>query len=171
MKEKNGEYPWGDAGQIIALCIFTAVWIADSFLLNLSHGLLHAIPLIVRLSVTIFLLAPVTYLARSGHRVVDRNRRGDFVVTSGAFRMIRHPLYLASLLTYLALAVSTGSLFSLIVWIGIFLFYNYIAWYEEKLLEIKTGGQYLVYKGKTGKWIPRPAHLFGFLNGKQTPVQ
>jgi protein-S-isoprenylcysteine O-methyltransferase Ste14 len=171
MKEKNGEHPWGDTGQIIALFIFLAVWIADSFLFNLSFNLSNRIPLIIRLSVAILLFTPVYYLVRSGHQAVDRNRMGNFVVTSGAFRTIRHPLYLGSLLTYLALFASTLSLFSLIVWIGIFLFYNYIASYEEKLLEIKYGRQYLDYKGKTGKWIPRPVHLFGFRYSRQTPVQ
>ena len=48
MKEKNGEHPWGDTGQIIALFIFLAVWIADSFLFNLSLDLSNMIPLIIR---------------------------------------------------------------------------------------------------------------------------
>ena len=35
------------------------------------------------------------------------------------------------------------------------LFYNYIAGYEEKLLEIKLGKAYITYKENTGKWMPR----------------
>ena len=171
MKEKNGEHPWGDAGQIIALFIFLAVWTTDSFFFNLSSSLSNSIPLIIRLSISILLSAPVYFLVRSGHQVIDRNRKGNFIVTSGAFRIVRHPLYLASLLTCLALSVSTLSLFSLIVWIGIFLFYDYIASYEEKLLELKYGGQYLYYKEKTGKWIPRPDLLFNIRCSRQTPVE
>lgn len=171
MKEKNGEHPLGDAGQIIALFIFLAVWTADSIFLNLSSSLSKAIPLIIRLPVSILLFAPVYCLARSGHRVIGRNRKDNFVVTSGAFRVIRHPLYLASLLTYLALCVSTLSLPSFVVWIGIFFFYDYIASYEEKLLEVRFGRQYFVYKANTGKWIPGPVHLLSFRCNRQTPVQ
>jgi protein-S-isoprenylcysteine O-methyltransferase Ste14 len=34
-------------------------------------------------------------------------------------------------------------------------FYNYIASYEERLLEIEFGEDYVSYKKRTGKWIPR----------------
>ena len=36
----------------------------------------------------------------------------------------------------------------------IILFYNYIAAYEEKLLEAKIGETYIEYEKKTGKWVP-----------------
>ena len=52
-------------------------------------------------------------------------------------------------------AVSTASLFSLSLLVVIFVFYNYIASYEEKLLDQRFGEPYKVYKKKTGKWVPR----------------
>jgi protein-S-isoprenylcysteine O-methyltransferase Ste14 len=61
---------------------------------------------------------------------------------------------LGSILVYLGLTVSTASLFCLALLVVIFLFYNYIAGYEEKLLETKFGDAYIEYKKKTGKWIP-----------------
>jgi protein-S-isoprenylcysteine O-methyltransferase Ste14 len=64
-------------------------------------------------------------------------------------------LYLAAILFYLGLAISTASLFSLALLLIIFLFYNYIASYEERLMEIKFGEDYMTYKKTTGKWIPR----------------
>ena len=36
-----------------------------------------------------------------------------------------------------------------------FVFYNYIAGYEERLLETKHGEAYKSYKQKTGKWLPK----------------
>jgi len=77
------------------------------------------------------------------------------VVSSGAFRYVRHPLYLASLLTYLGLTLSTMSIGSFILLVGIFGFHNYIASYEDRLLEAKFGKEYRTYKDKTGKWFPR----------------
>jgi protein-S-isoprenylcysteine O-methyltransferase Ste14 len=76
-------------------------------------------------------------------------------VSTGAFRYVRHPLYLGCLLFYLGLAVSTASLISLVLWVMICIFYNYLASYEEKLLESKFGENYRTYKENTGKWLPK----------------
>jgi protein-S-isoprenylcysteine O-methyltransferase Ste14 len=56
---------------------------------------------------------------------------------------------------YLGLAVSTASLFSIGLVVIIFFFYDYIASYEEKLLEDRFHEEYRNYKIKTGKWVPR----------------
>jgi protein-S-isoprenylcysteine O-methyltransferase Ste14 len=58
-------------------------------------------------------------------------------------------------LFYVGLAVSTASFFSLGLLVGILIFYNYIASYEEKLLEVRFGEAYRSYKKSTGKWVPR----------------
>jgi protein-S-isoprenylcysteine O-methyltransferase Ste14 len=55
---------------------------------------------------------------------------------------------------YLGLTVSTASLFCLALLVAIFLFYNTIAGYEEKLMEAKFGQAYIAYKKNTGRWIP-----------------
>ena len=155
MKEKNGEHPFGDTGQLIVLGVFVVVWISDSFFLRYSTFLSKYVPLYARLVILGLALITVVYLSRSGHVVVSHEQRPNRVVTTGVFRYVRHPLYLASVLTYLGLAVSTLSLFSLAILAGIFIFYNYIASYEEGLLEAKFGAEYREYKKKTGKWLPK----------------
>ena len=90
----------------------------------------------------------------SGHDKICREERGTKVVSSGAFRFVRHPLYLACLLFYLGLAVSTVSIFSLAFFVAIFFFYNYLASFEERLLEEKFGDEYKKYRRSTGKWVP-----------------
>lgn len=155
MKEKNGEHPFGDAGQLILLGLFLVVWAGDSFFLRLSTFLSAYIPLFIRLLILGIAFITALYLFRSGHVVVDREHKPDHVVTSGAFKYVRHPLYLASILVYLGMAVSTLSLFSLVILVPIFIFYNYLASYEEKLLKEKFGEEYRKYKEKTGKWVPR----------------
>lgn len=155
MQEKNGEHPFGDTGQLISLGVFLVVWVGDSFLLHLSTFLSHWVPLSVRLVFLGLSLLTAAYLARTGHMVVGQKQRPNHVVASRAFRYVRHPLYLASLLTYLGLAISTLSLFSFGLWIGIFGFHDYIARCEEQLLETKFGEAYQAYKKRTGKWLPR----------------
>jgi len=113
MKEKDGEHPFGDAGQLILLVLFLIVWIVDSFFLRTSTLLSDDIPLYSRLVFLGLALATGAYLSMSGHDKTCREQRGTKVVSSGAFRYVRHPLYLACLLFYLGLAVSTASIFSL----------------------------------------------------------
>ncbi len=94
-------------------------------------------------------------LARSGHRVVEGGESPDHVVQTGAFRYVRHPLYLASILFYLGLLLMTASLASALLWIVAVVFYNYISTYEEKLLLRRFGNEYERYMARTGKWLPR----------------
>jgi len=154
MKEKNGEHPLGDAAQLTLFGLFLVIWILDSFFLQRSTFLAQYISLVLRLIILSFALSAAVYLFKSGHVVVAHDQRGLAIVSSGAFRYVRHPLYLGSILVYLGLTVATASLFCLALLVVIVLFYNYIAGYEEKLLEAKIGETYIAYEKKTGKWIP-----------------
>jgi len=155
MQEKNGEHPLGDAAQLILFGLFLVLWILDSFILHRSTVLANIIPSALRLIILGVTLIAAFYLFKSGHVVVAGDQRPTEVVSSGAFRYVRHPLYLGSILIYLGLTVSTASLFCLALLVVIVLFYNYIAGYEEKLLEAKMGETYIAYEKKTGKWMPR----------------
>ena len=155
MKEKNGEHPFGDAGQLILGGLFLIVWVGDSFFLRKTIFLADYAPLSVRLVVLSLTLVLALLLFRSGHVVVAHEQRPNHVEATGAFRYVRHPLYLASFLVYFGLTTVTVSLFSVVVLVGIVIFHNYIATYEEKLLEAKFGEEYQRYKQRTGKWVPK----------------
>ena len=75
--------------------------------------------------------------------------------SAGAFKYVRHPRYLGIILVYPGLALGTFSLFSPVLRVAICIFYNYLASYEERLLEARFGGSYRSYREKTGKWLPR----------------
>lgn len=155
MKEKNGEHPAGDTGQLVLLVVFLVTWVGDSFFLHKTTVLSGSIPLLLRLGVMALFLAAAGLLSKSGHVVVSREQRPSTVVSTGAFRYVRHPLYLGSILSYTGVTISTTSLMSLALLVVIFVFYNYIATYEERLLEIRFGEEYRGYKRRTGKWIPK----------------
>lgn len=155
IKTKNGEHPFGDAGQLISLGIFLIVWGGDSFFLHRSTFPSDYVPLYIRLIILSLAVVTAMYLFWSGHIVVSHEQRPNGVVATGAFHYVRHPLYLASTLTYLGLTISTASLISLALFMGIFVFHNYIASYEEKVLEARFGEEYRKYKRRTGKWVPR----------------
>ncbi len=155
INEKGGEHPLADVGQLILLGLFMVIWVGDSFFLRLSTFLSNYVPLYIRLIILGLMLVVAVGLIRSGHTVVSHKQRANGVVSTGAFRYVRHPLYLGSILFYLGLSISTACLFSLALLVVIFLFYNYIASYEEKLLETSCGEEYRKYKERTGKWVPR----------------
>jgi protein-S-isoprenylcysteine O-methyltransferase Ste14 len=129
--------------------------VVDSFLLKISTFLADDISLYIRLVILGIILLCSVYLIRSGHAVVSHGQHPSGVVSTGAFQYVRHPLYLGSIMFYLGLAVSTASLFSLVLVVLIFIFYNFIASYEEKLLDDRFHEEYRNYKIKTGKWVPR----------------
>ena len=155
MKSKNGEHPLGDTGQLVCLGLFLIAWSGDSFLLRKSTFLSQHVPWVVRLVILGLALIAAVCLFKSGHVVTQHEQRPTRVISTGAFRYVRHPLYLASLLTYLGLTISTMSVGSFVLLGGILGFHNYIASYEEECLEAKFGEEYRTYKEKTGKWFPR----------------
>ena len=111
MKNKKGEHPFGDAGQLISLSVFLIVWVVDSFILHKSTFLADYIPLYIRLIILGITLIIALSLFQSGHVVVRHEQRPNYIVATGTFKYVRHPLYLASILTYFGLTISTGSLF------------------------------------------------------------
>lgn len=155
MKEKNGEHPWGDSGQLLLLAVFLTVWIADSFVLHRTTSLTALFPLSIRLLILAIIVVAAVRLIQSGHRAVGHDGNSPVVITSGAFHYVRHPLYLGSMLFYLGLTVVTASFASVAWCVVIFFFYNFIARYEEKLLLKKFGERYRMYRERTGKWVPK----------------
>ncbi len=151
-----GEHVLGDLGQLILLAIFLLVWILDSFVLEYSTFLLVYVPVSVRIGAALVLMLCSVHLVRSGLRIVfGELREQPAVIRKGVFKIVRHPIYLGSILFFLALWMTTLSLVSALVWIGIVAFYDFIARYEEKLLVNKFGADYNQYMRDVPRWIPK----------------
>ena len=78
------------------------------------------------------------------------------IVSTGPYAMIRHPVYTANLLLILGVAVSTGSVWTMLNFIGLFAFYIHCAKIEEKALAQRFES-YEYYLGQTGRFVPRLA--------------
>jgi protein-S-isoprenylcysteine O-methyltransferase Ste14 len=155
MHRKDGEHPYGDTGQLIILGLFLVVWAEDSFFLHALTFMPDFLSVYIRLVILALMLAVAAYLISSGHKVVNAAEHATGIVSNGAFRYVRHPLYLASILAYAGLSLATASLLSLMMSTVAALFYNYIASYEEEILQRKYGQAYSTYKEQTGKWFPK----------------
>ena len=92
-------------------------------------------------------------LQRGGTTVLP-NRRADQLVTQGAFRFRRNPIYMGEVLVFLGLAELTHN-----IWFAILAPLLAIALYglairpEERHLETRFGQAYLDYKERTRRWF------------------
>jgi len=151
-----GEHPLGDAGQIVLLIIFLAIWTADSFILKCSTFISAYFSFYFRIPLAIITLFISGYLAGSGLRMVfGEIREEPIVIREGVFSMVRHPIYLSAILLYLALLFLSPSIFATVVWFLIIVFYIYISKYEEKMLIEKFGNTYMDYIREVPMLIPR----------------
>jgi protein-S-isoprenylcysteine O-methyltransferase Ste14 len=78
------------------------------------------------------------------------------LVTSGPYRLVRHPVYTGYLALLLGTAVGTLNVGLLLLWpvslVGILI----QAGSEERLLVAHFGDEYRRYAGRTGRLVPRP---------------
>jgi protein-S-isoprenylcysteine O-methyltransferase Ste14 len=156
----GAEHPLNDKVQAVFLVVYLAVWVLDSFVFHLSTVLAGLIPLFVRLSLGILSLAVGIYLVtKSEAAIFGKTLRGRTgkpqFITTGVYAWVRHPLYLGSLLVLLIFFFSTLSLLSLLVWVGLFIFFDRMATYEERDLIRILGEQYLNYQKQVPKWLIR----------------
>jgi protein-S-isoprenylcysteine O-methyltransferase Ste14 len=118
-----------------------------------------ALPL--ALSGVVLALAGVALVLRSrtelgsAWSVVPKADRGRGLVTTGPYRLVRHPMYLgfALLATGQALAFASWPAL-MIVLFGIVPTVAWRAWAEEKLLSRAFGTRYAVYHQRTKMIIP-----------------
>ena len=109
----TGEHRWGDTGQLILLVMFLGIWITDSFIFHYSTFLSELVPNYIRVPLAGLVLIAGWYLARGGMKVVFgtvREKAG--VISTGVFRIVRHPIYLGAILFYLGASLITVSIAS-----------------------------------------------------------
>jgi protein-S-isoprenylcysteine O-methyltransferase Ste14 len=151
-----GEHTLGDLGQFVLACLFAAIWIADTFLLQYTTFLNQYVPLAVRIPCGAVLLVLSGYLARTGLAIVfGEERKKPGVIRKDVFSVMRHPIYLSEILLYLGLLILSISLAAALVWIGAIAFLHYISRHEEKLLLERFGREYEQYMREVPMWIPR----------------
>ena len=130
------------------------VWILDSFILNLSTFLTTYIHLLIRLVIAIIVFGIGAAFAQKAHIVLLDDKPSELVV-DGIMAHVRHPMYLGIIMIYLAFVLSTMSLLSLIPWFFVVVLHDRFATYEEQKLVERFGEEYIEYKKRVPKWIPR----------------
>lgn len=96
-------------------------------------------------------------VAAAGSVTRRRSRDVQRLVTYGIFGWTRNPLYVGNLLAWLGVAVASGVLWFVPVALLLFAVeYSLIVRFEEGVLESTFGDEYLAYKRRTPRWMPRP---------------
>ena len=82
-------------------------------------------------------------------------RQGHQLKTDGFFRFVRHPSYLAALVSFFGFGLSLNNWFSLgIIFVPVFIAFLVRIRVEEKVLIKEFGSEYLNYKKRTSRIIP-----------------
>jgi len=76
------------------------------------------------------------------------------LITSGPYRLIRHPIYLGGILYSLAIPMIANSLYGFVVMLIMIPVLIYRIRIEEQVLLSKFGSEYTVYAHKTKKLVP-----------------
>ncbi|RKY79283.1 hypothetical protein DRQ07_06590 [candidate division KSB1 bacterium] len=150
-----GEYRYGDSGQIFLLVIFIITWITDSFIFHFSCLNSVRFTFLFRLPISLVILFFSGYFAQSGLKIIfGKIRENPEIVNTGVFNIVRHPIYLGSILFYLGIIVLFPTWASIILFVAITAFYYFISLYEEKLLLQKFGDRYKKYQKEVPMLIP-----------------
>jgi protein-S-isoprenylcysteine O-methyltransferase Ste14 len=152
----TGEHRLGDTGQLVFFVLFLAVWLVDTFALRATTWLNQYGSSLMRTVVGFALMGLSLYLASVGMKAVFGERRAEpGVIRTGLFGLVRHPIYLSEMALYVGFLVHSTSLAAAGVALGAFVFLNYIARHEERLLLARFGDDYARYKREVGMWLPR----------------
>ena len=148
---QEGEHPYGDKGQIVIFILYIFILLADRFFIKTS--LIHLSWLRWLIALSLFLFSFL--LMKEGHKAVIAKNQQSNLITDGVFKVVRHPLYLSILIFYLSLSFFFNSFLGLVLLVPVFLFYNFIASYEEKFLIKKFSDSYIAYQKRTRRWLPK----------------
>lgn len=82
-------------------------------------------------------------------------RRNHTLVVSGPYRWVRHPFYVAVLLTVIGNALAAANWFLLLGGLSVFLLMVIRTKTEEAKLLERFGDQYRAYLARTGRFLPK----------------
>jgi protein-S-isoprenylcysteine O-methyltransferase Ste14 len=94
------------------------------------------------------------------------------VTTSGPYALVRNPIYIGNTLVILGAVVMSEILWMVpltLLWCG--MVHSLVVRYEEQLLEVRYGGEYLRYLAAVRRWLPRLTSPSGRAHFQSCPRQ
>jgi len=150
------EHPQTHLIHIICIIGFMIVCISDSLIFNFSTFLINYILWPIRIILfAIFLVIALIFMRLSGKKVFPENQEQKSLAKTGIFAYVRNPMYLGTPLIFIAFIFLTLSLISIVPLVITLFLFNHMVKFEEKDLEKIFGQEYLEYKKKVPRWLPR----------------
>jgi protein-S-isoprenylcysteine O-methyltransferase Ste14 len=119
-----------------------------------SHGILNSIPGMLLFSLGLILgLWALNHNKRGNFNIQPKLKDGCHLVTSGAYKYIRHPMYTSVILMMLGVLISTPTLLESLLFIALISVLVLKAKREEKLW-CGHDEAYIEYKNTTKLFIP-----------------
>ena len=81
-------------------------------------------------------------------------RDGQHVVSTGPYRLVRHPIYSGILLAMLGSFLMAGEILWIVILAEYAVYVGFKAFYEERLLTREMGDEYVRYRSRTHMLIP-----------------
>jgi len=142
--------------QIVLIGSFVVVMLLDN-ISTLSFGYpsilerVSAFPIL--LLPAVFLIGFGAYLIKESHAAVFAKTGKPEFVDSGVYSLVRHPMYLGSLMILLGFIFLKFSLIAFVIWLVYFVLCDWMASYEEKDLLRVLGKKYVNYQNRVPKWL------------------
>ncbi|MFX1390071.1 MAG: methyltransferase family protein [Promethearchaeota archaeon] len=137
--------------------VFILIWVLDAHLFRFSTFLNKFIPFVLHLILFIVVwVIAIIFIMLSHCTLFKSHHPPDKLITDGILGYTRNPMYFGILLIYVAFLFLSISLISLGFFIVVFLVYNWMVNYEEKILIKMFGEEFITYKKNVSKWIPNP---------------
>ena len=146
------EHPQSHQIQFGSIIFLIIIWFLDSFILNVFSELRNEIPIYIKIALFIVTIAGGIYFIQKSQSVVFSAKS---IIDESVYGIVRHPLYIGSLLLCFSIAFLTMSIISFLTLIPIVFLYNMIMKFEEVELEKKFGEDYTLYRKKVARWIPK----------------
>lgn len=130
-----------------------ATILLDVFVFQVSENFTQFMHPIIRLVLFISCVSFSVYLLKLTQNTVYGDSQK--LIDTGVYAFTRNPMYLAGLILNFSFILLSMSLPTLIPFAITFLLYNNMVNFEERKLEEKLGQEFLEYKKKVKKWIPK----------------
>ena len=153
----GAEHPRTHLYIILPVLLFIQIVILDSLIFNFSTFLQEYIHLIIRIVLCIFFLTwGIIFFMLSHRAVFPEESEEKKLVKTGLYAHVRHPMYIATPLIFIAFFLLTMSLISIVPLVIYVILFRSVMNFEERELEKIFGQEYLDYKKKVLRWLPRP---------------
>ena len=150
------EFPRAHLYHSLFPAIFIIVWITDTLFLSLTVWLNEFVRLEIRVILFVVFFGLALLFVQLSHKALFKDHEpSDTLLIKGILKRTRNPMYFGILLVYLSFIMLSISVMCIVLFAFIILLYEKMVNFEEDILEEMFGEDYIEYKKKVPKWIPK----------------